>query len=406
MQLLSIYKESFEGLNKDVWNFGFMMFINRLGTLILPFLMLYTTVHLGWSKVDAGTATMWFGIGSLCGAWLGGILADKIGYYRTMMISLFGASIVFFSLQFFTDFYLLCGALFVSSLVADLLRPALFTGLTFFTDKSTQTRAVSLLRMAFNLGLSIGPAIAGVLIYSYGYEIIFILDSLTCLGAFIYLIKYITNRQPKVERQVTIKSESKLSPWTDIPFLIYMLFCCFMLISFFQIIFTVPLFLNEVLGYSEKEIGWYFYGVNGMLIFIFEMPLVSYLEKTTSQFKAMKIGAFMIGLASLALVLPLPGYLLVAMYILLVSFGEIINFPFIASTSMNRAPKSITGKYMGANTMMFSISLILAPKIGTYLLDAFGYNILFITMFSICVLSNLGLIFVEKWFAKDELSIK
>lgn len=82
------YVNAFEGIRKDIWIFAAMLFINRLGTLILPFLTLYTTQELGWSKIDAGTATMCFGAGSLAGAILGGYLTDKIGYYRTMSSSL------------------------------------------------------------------------------------------------------------------------------------------------------------------------------------------------------------------------------------------------------------------------------------------------------------------------------
>ena len=151
-RIFNIYVDSFKGLNNDIYVFGLMMLINRIGTLILPFLTLYITKELGWTTVDAGTATMWFGLGSLAGALIGGEMTDKIGYYKTMAISLFSASVFFYGLQFVSEFYMFCGFLFLSSLLADIIRPALWTGLTYFTDKENQTRAVSLLRMAFNAG--------------------------------------------------------------------------------------------------------------------------------------------------------------------------------------------------------------------------------------------------------------
>ena len=134
-KLINIYVDSFKGLNKDVFVFALMMLINRIGTLILPFLTLYTTQQLGWTKIDAGTATMWFGLGSLVGAYLGGEMTNKIGYYKTMAISLFSAGVAFYFLQFVTEFYMFCGFLFVSSLLADLIRPALWSGITYFTNK-------------------------------------------------------------------------------------------------------------------------------------------------------------------------------------------------------------------------------------------------------------------------------
>ena len=187
-KFVKTYVDAFDGITKDIWIFASMMLINRLGTLILPFLTLYTTQELGWSKIDAGTATMSFGAGSLAGALLGGYLTDKVGYYRTMMISLFAASGFFYSLQFVSEFYMFCGLLFISSMMADLIRPALMTGITYFTNKETQTRAVSLMRMSFNLGIAVGPAFAGILIEQHGYSLIFTVDALTCLCAGGFLV--------------------------------------------------------------------------------------------------------------------------------------------------------------------------------------------------------------------------
>ncbi len=404
-KFIKTYVDAFDGITKDIWVFASMMLINRLGTLILPFLTLYTTQELGWSKIDAGTATMSFGAGSLAGAILGGYLTDKIGYYRTMMISLFTAAGFFYSLQFVSEFYMFCGLLFISSMMADLIRPALMTGITYFTDKKTQTRAVSLMRMAFNLGLSIGPAFAGVLIEQYGYNLIFTVDALTCLCAGVFLILCVKNVQkPKVKDVIKDISLAK-SPYKDLKFMVFMFFSFCMLISFFQILFTVPLFMTEELGYTEKHVG-YFFGVNGILIFLTEMPLVHYLEKRYDNFKVMKVGAWMLGFAVLVFIFPLPALFLIGFYTIFVSYGEMVNFPFIASTSMDRANEGNIGQYMSVNTIMFSTALIVAPILGTVILDSFGYKVLFIVMFLFCVVSVLGLRYLKDEFYPTETTIK
>ncbi len=396
-QLIKIYADAFHGITKDIWIFASMMLINRLGTLILPFLTLYTTQELGWTKTDAGTATMVFGLGSLAGALLGGVMTDKIGYYRTMMISLFAAAGFFYSLQFVSDFYIFCGLVFISSMMADLLRPALMTGITFFTNKQTQTRAVSLMRMSFNLGISLGPAIAGGLIESFGYGLIFTLDGLTCLCAGVFLILFVKDvRKDNTEKDVS-KISTSTSPYLDFKFMLFMFFNLCMLVSFFQILFTVPLFMKEELGYSEKHVG-YFFGVNGMLITISEMPLVHYLEQKFTNFKVMMSGAMMMGVAILIFVFPFPSFFLMAFYTIFVSYGEIINFPFIASSSMDRASKDNIGNYMSVNTAMFSLSLIIASKLGLAILDVYGYTVLFVVMFLLCVVSTVGLRFLESEF--------
>lgn len=397
-KLINIYIDSFRGLNKDVFVFGLMMLINRIGTLILPFLTLYATQQLGWTKVDAGTATMWFGLGSFAGAIIGGEMTDRIGYYKTMAISLFSAAIFFYYLQFVTEFYMFCGFLFVSSLLADLIRPALWTGITYFTNKDNQTRAVSLLRMAFNAGIAIGPAFAGTLIEKYGYNLIFTIDGVTCFAAGIFLLVFIENRKEK-EQENEEEDEDGISPYKDLMYMTFMGLNLLMLISFFQILFTVPLFMTEVMGYSEKEVG-FFYTANGLLILFTEMPIVYYMEKYFTKFKSMIIGASMIGISILIFIFPLPALAMILFYTFFVSIGEIINFPFIASASMDRATKGTIGKYMSVNTVMFSLALIIAPKFGTLILDAFGYNILFIVMFLLCVISVVGLYMMENRFVR------
>lgn len=401
-RIFNIYVDSFKGLNNDIYVFGLMMLINRIGTLILPFLTLYITKELGWTTVDAGTATMWFGLGSLAGALIGGEMTDKIGYYKTMAISLFSASVFFYGLQFVSEFYMFCGFLFLSSLLADIIRPALWTGLTYFTDKENQTRAVSLLRMAFNAGIAIGPAFAGTLIEKYGYHLIFTVDGATCLAAGIFLLVFVKDKKKKESEDVVeevVEEDGGVSPYRDVLFMTFMVLNILMLISFFQILFTVPLFMTEILGYSEKGVG-YFYTVNGLLILIVEMPLVYFLENHFSKFKSMIIGALMMGASVLIFIFPVPALAMIVFYTFFVSIGEIINFPFISSASMDRATKGTIGKYMSVNTVMFSVALIIAPKVGTLILDAYGYTILFIIMFLFCVISVIGLYAIQHKFTR------
>lgn len=397
-KIIDIYIDSFKGLNKDILVFALMMLINRIGTLILPFLTLYTTQQLGWTKIDAGTATMWFGLGSLAGALLGGEMTSKIGYYKTMAFSLFSAAICFYLLQFVTEFYMFCGFLFVSSLLGDLIRPALWSGITYFTNKDNQTRSVSLLRMAFNAGIAIGPAIAGSLIESHGYKWIFTIDGLTCFLAGIFMLIFIENRKEKEAEATQIETKG-ISPYKDGLYMTFMGLNLLMLISFFQMLFTVPLFMTEVLGCTEREVG-FFFTANGLLILFTELPIVYYMENFYSKFRSMIIGAVMIGISAMVFIFPLPSMFMFVFYTIFVSIGEIINFPFISSASMDRASKGNMGRYMGVNTVMFSVALIIAPKFGTIVLETYGYTILFVVMFLLCIISVVGLYFIEHRFLR------
>jgi len=399
MSLLAIYKNAFAGLSRQVWQLASMMLINRLGTLILPFLVLYTTVELGWSPLDGGFAASSFGFGSLAGAYLGGILTDKIGYHRTMLLGLFSAGLIFFVTQFFSEFYSFCALLFVGSMAADVLRPALFSGLKYVTDEQTQTRAISLMRMAFNLGIAIGPAVAGALVIYTGYRSIFIIDAVTCLAAGVFMILYIKDEESQRPiPEVLAAGDAERSPYGDYPFLLFLLSNILVLIAFFQIVGTVPLYIKEYLEYTEQAVG-FFFTVNGLIIFIFEMLIISYLErKAVAKFDAMVVGGIMMAVALLCLAADTKYLLPFVCYTLFASFGEIINFPFISTTAMDRSSDASRGKYMGLTSMSFSLALIIAPVAGTYLLDAYGFQTMFFVMFVINIVGVAGYFLSRKVF--------
>ncbi len=400
MDIVKIYRDAFSGLNRDIWLITSVMFVNRLGTLILPFITLYTTQEIGWTKPQAGVAVACFGAGSLAGSYLGGWLTDKIGYYKVFLFSLIGGGLAYYVLQFFTSYIALSLGLFVASTIADLLRPALYTGIRFFTDENTQTRAVSLLRMAFNLGFVIGPAIGGAIIALTSYKWIFILDAFTCWGAAImtyFLIKDYSHKQFEnnvLDEEVSVEIKN---PYRDKPYLLFLFYSLLMLIGFFQILFTVPLYLEEVAHFSTDEIG-IFFGINGALVFILEMPLVQYVDKRKVIMKAMVVGSAMIGIGLLALISQTYILISLAIFLLLTGVGEIVNFPFISTTALKRATDQNSGKMLAMTSVMFSVSLIVAPPLGTTILEHYGYTILWITMATLCFISAVGLQSVRHYF--------
>lgn len=87
---LHLYKSSFSGLSRETWMLSLIMLVNRSGTMVLPFLTLYITgPDIARSLSDAGFVMALFGMGSMIGAYLGGRLTDKSGFYKVQLLSLF-----------------------------------------------------------------------------------------------------------------------------------------------------------------------------------------------------------------------------------------------------------------------------------------------------------------------------
>ena len=78
--LFNNYLNTFKGLSKEIWWLALITFINRAGTMVIPFLSLYLKEELYFTVSNVGWVMSAFGLGSVAGSWLGGKLTDRIGY--------------------------------------------------------------------------------------------------------------------------------------------------------------------------------------------------------------------------------------------------------------------------------------------------------------------------------------
>ncbi|HMQ06413.1 MAG TPA: MFS transporter [Saprospiraceae bacterium] len=393
LNIWSFYKQSFGGLSRPVWMLSFVMLINRSGMMVIPFLTIYATQVLHFPVVQAGMLTGAFGLGSVCGSWLGGWFSDKVGTYKVMAFSLLTGGAGLVSLALFKEFYSLLFAIFLVSTIADMLRPAMFSSVAIYSKPVNRTRAISLLRMAINLGISIGPAVGGFIAGTIGYTWLFIVDGITCIIAGLVLLSFLDqkDRGDAIEKDQQTQPVSVYSDWV---FILFLLINLFNLTAFFQILSTVPLYFERVLGMTEIQIGLFF-TLNGLIIFLFEMPIVYTMERRWKPVFWVITGALMIGFGFYVLLIPAHWLILFLGFSLLIGFGEIFNFPFANSIALNRGEKGSMGQYMGLYTMMFSVSFILAPLFGTQILDRFGFDTLWLTIGSLNVLSVIGFFWIR-----------
>ena len=351
-KLIFSYKDSFRGLSKEVWWLALITFINRAGTMVLPFLSLYLTEDLNLTLAQVGWIMSSFGVGSLLGSWLGGKLTDSIGFYKVMFWSLLLTGFLFIGLQYISTFYGFVFGIFLTMTVADTFRPAIFVSLKAYSKKENQTRSLTLIRLAINLGFSFGPFLGGIIIISIGYSGLFWVDGITCIAA-VLLMKFVLKQKEyfKKESKFSLDVNTKIvSVYKDKPYWIFLTVVFLMGFIFLQLFTTMLLFYREIHQLTEVQIGLII-SINGFLIFLLEMPLIHYIEKKL--FDRMKIITWSLILIALSYVVlnstTWSGILIVGM--LFITLGEMLAFPFTNNFAMNRAPIGKEGKYLPLNTM-------------------------------------------------------
>lgn len=394
------YINNFRGFTREVWILAIITFINRAGTMVLPFLSKYLKEDLGFTLSQVGWVMVCFGTGSMLGSWIGGKLSDKIGFYKVMVFSLFTTGLLFLSIQFVTSFYGLCCAMFGIMVIADMFRPAMFVSLSAYAKPENRTRALTLVRLAVNLGFAAGPAMGGLIILGIGYKGLFWADGISCITS-ILIFTLLVKEKKKPKAPETFAGEIKdRSVFTDIPFMLF-LFCSFSTaLIFFQLFTTLPLYHRDAYHLTEFHTGLLM-SFNGLMVFALEMPLVSYLERNNiPKIKIILWGSVCMTLSFAVLVIDVwLGILLLS--VLFLTFGEMFCFPFSNSFAMSRAPRGHEGRYMALYTMTFSGAHIASSKLGMEIIDHKGYNYNWEVMAGIGLFTTFVLVYLYRMVMRE-----
>lgn len=370
-RLAATYRAAFSDLPREVWLLALVCLVNRAGAMVLPFMSLYMTRELGFTAVVAGQILALYGVGAMGGSLLGGWLADRIGAVRTQELAFLGAAVGFVALAHVRSPAALAVTVLVVSTVAETFRPALMTAVALKSPPAVRVRAMALIRLAVNLGMSVGPAVGGILAtHHYGW--LFYGDALSCTGALVVL--YLTvHRQERLTGVPRGPERSGRSPWTDLPYLGFLLLMVGLICAFFQLFSTWPLYLRSAYGFSEASIGGLL-AMNALMIVLFEMVLLRAVEHLDHLHLA-ALGALLVcgGLA----ILPLGRSLAFAVVAVLVwSVGEMLCLPLTNAVAATRAAAGGGGATMGAYSLSFSVAFVIAPAAGTSVYQHLGPAVL------------------------------
>jgi predicted MFS family arabinose efflux permease len=390
LKALGRYFNNFRGFTREIWILTIITFINRAGTMVLPFLSKYLREDLHFSYSEIGWIMVCFGSGSMIGSWLGGKLSDKIGFYKIMIFSLLTTGILLLLVEFVTSFVGLCVGMFILMSIADMFRPAMFVSIGAYAKPENRTRALTLVRLAVNLGFSAGPALGGIIIMTIGYRGLFWVDGATCIIAILlfWLLVKEKKKSPFLDK-TTADTLQPQSVFKDKPFWLFLVACLVSGILFFQLFTTMPLYHGEHFHLTEFQIGLLL-TLNGLMIFFLEMPLVSFVErKNINKMKVVFVGCILMAI-SLFLLLIQPWAGILIFMILFMTVGEMFTFPFSNSVCLSRAPKGHEGRYMAIYTMSFSMAHIISSKVGMQIIQYYGYSA---NWFFMGILGLLGALF-------------
>ena len=276
-----------------MWILSAATLVNRSGTMVLAFLVLYVTHTLGVTPARAALALMVYGLAALVTMPLAGILSDRVGPLPIMKASLFLTGILLLLFPLAKSYSAILLMTLAFAVLNESVRPASLSMVSDLVGPAQRKAAFALSRLAANLGMSVGPAIGGILAV-YSFRWLFLVDGTTSIlaGAVLALapmrnLGRQTTHEPEwadatdLGREIEADSVAPLAalhPAADLrafrnPRMLYFLAALIPVqLVFFQFTSTLPLFLVRYLHFPESVYGTIF-TVNTLLIVALEVPL-------------------------------------------------------------------------------------------------------------------------------------
>lgn len=391
---LQLYKKAFSGLSPATWYLSLVLFINRSGTMVVPFMTIYATQQLHFTLAQAGWVMVCFGAGAIAGAFAGGKITDSIGFYPLQAGALLVGGVLFMVVGLLHTFPLLCSGAFVLSLCNESFRPANSTAIAHYSSPENRTRSYSLNRFAINLGWSFGGALGGFLA-GHNYHLLFWVDGCTNILAALLLLRLLP-RVPHQRRNKDAPHEEKAgSPYRDKTYLAFIALMTVFGTCFLQLFGMQPVFLKTHWQVPEQQIGWLM-AENGLMIAVVEMILVYYLENSRRPLYFVQRGILLIALAYVLLNC-LPAHFATALFTTaLITTGEILSLPFLNSYWISRTQPYNRGSYAALYTMAWSTAQVVAPAMGSQLAEHTSFPVLWWLVSGLCVLVSAGMWLLDK----------
>jgi MFS family permease len=376
------------GLPTPFWWLWVGTLVNRAGTFIEPFVILYLTGPRHISPSTAGAVLTVWGLGSLLSQPLGGVLTDRYGRRTTLAASLSASAGVLFALSFARTLALITLLVLVLGVVADMYRPASTATVADVVAEPDRPRAYALQFWAINLGFSVAATCAGLLLH-LGFGVLFVLDAATTLAFGMLALRFIPETRPTSTAREPVRLADPLRLLrADRLLLVATVLTLVYAILYSQVNIAVPLAIVHA-GLSPSVYG-YVIAINGVLIVVGQ-PLTLHLFARWPRRITLPGGMALVGVGIAATGL-CNGPWQFAASVVVWTIGEIATAGSFQSLIAALAPADMRGRYAGALGLAWGACGLLAPVLG-----ASGFAVSPTLLWLACLTAGLAAAIGQAW---------
>jgi len=344
-------------------------------------IFLHESLHL--STEQTGTLMGAFGFVVWFLPILGGSLADRFGFRRSLAIAYLSLAVGYFLMGSLTAgwmaplrqavplYWVVLIVLMVPALGPSIVKPCVAGTTARASSESVRSIGYSIYYTLVNIGGTLGPIVAYLVRRSVGIENVFRVSALfVLLMCFATLIFYKEPTRSGEQAVPTIWAalRNMLVVLSNLRFVAFLLIFSGFWIIFWQEFISLPLFLR---GYVDPNAKIdLLLSVDPATVIAFQI-VVSYLTRKIPTFTAMTLGILISSFSWIILLFHAStGFVIAALFVL--ALGEITQSARYYEYVSRLAPSGQQGTYMGYSFLPIAIGYLVGGKLGGYLVHYFG----------------------------------
>lgn len=382
-------------LSRSYWLLWTGQILNRIGVLSPAFLVIYMQDQNILSSDKTAIFIGLFAAGVLLAGLIGGVVADVFGARRVILLAQPVAIITALLYLVAHDLSFIGILAFMTGFLSTVDRPAGAGLISHLVPQEQFSRAYSLYLMGFNVGMTLSPVLAGLLlgVFPQGIFVVWAASSV-CYGFLARALPadspiHIGNRAAMSPRNL---ARGLIAPYRSRVIMLFLVLCFLVAAIYLQVNSSLALNMRAE-GLVPTQIGIVL-AVNAILSIVL-LPFVPKLVGRWPDQAPLALAALLLGvgfgLNAFAHDMAMFGVALVVW-----TFGEVLWAPMAATFLAKRAPEGQMSSYQGSFFFAWNAAFIVGGPIGIVVADAFGYATLWFATLIIGIAAALGFMLLAR----------
>lgn len=384
----------YRGLSRDLYVLAIARAVSSAGSFILPMLALILTQKMGMSTAKSGVVIAAASMSYIPGSLIGGKLADHFGRKGVILVAEILAGLSWIACGFFPASIAVLPFIFIAYICMGAVNPTIGALVADVTQPEDRKTAYSLNYLGHNVGIAVGPLIAGFLFLNHA-NWMFWGDGITTLIAAVMILFFVTESKPDSDTEAHNEKEASVqgSVWPILwarPHLIWYTCISFLLVfCYAQLFFSLPLQLNEIFGdQGARNYGWVM-TVNAVLVLLLTPAIIAYTKKMHAIFAVSLSGVFTaIGFGAIYWINSLWLFLFTTC---IWTIGEILSATNSDVYIASHSPQSHRGRINSILPLVLGSGFTFSPLLMGQFIDSYGIRNVWLLVILLSSIGSFGL---------------